>query len=131
MFKKWDIVIIVFLVIVSFLPEVVFGMVLNKEYNMTYAEVTVGGEFHSKIPLSAHSGEDIITIEVKENINKILVKDDTVEVLEANCPDEYCIKDGQISEVGESLVCLPNKVMVEIKGDIKDKDSEDDIINSH
>lgn len=128
MFKKWDIVIIVVLLMLSFIPEVIFGLVLGYNYNMTYAEITVGGKFYSKVPLSAHKGEDTIEINHDGHLNKIVIKDNKIKMIDADCPDLLCVYQGEISKVGESLVCLPNKVMVEIKGN---KVEDDDIIISH
>lgn len=128
MFKKWDIVIIVALLILSFLPVIIFGSIFGYSYGMTYAEITVGGKFYSKIPLSAHKGEDIIEINYEGHTNKVVVKDDKVTMIDADCPDLLCVYQGEISKVGQSLVCLPNKVMVEIKGN---KIEDDDIIISH
>ena len=129
MFKKLDIVIIISLIIISFIPEIVFGMVMGYNYDMTYAEITVDGEFYSKIPLSTHKGEEIIEINLDGHENIILIKDGTIKMIEADCPDSLCIYQGKISKVGQSLVCLPNRVMVEIKGDYVDDD--DDVILSH
>lgn len=128
MFKKLDILIIIVLIIISFIPEIVFGMAMGYEYDMTYAEITVGGKVHSKIPLSAHKGEDIIDINIDGHENKIMIKDDTIKMIDADCPDSLCIYQGKISRVGQSLVCLPNKVMIEIKGSFVD---DDDVILSH
>ncbi|WP_297712971.1 NusG domain II-containing protein [Clostridium sp.] len=128
MFKKLDIVIIIVLIIISFIPEIVFGMVMGYKYDMTYAEITVGGKVYSKIPLSAHKGEEIIDINIDGHENKIMIKDDTIKMIDADCPDSLCIYQGKISRVGQSLVCLPNKVMVEIKGSFVD---DDDVILSH
>ena len=33
----------------------------------------------------------------------------------ADCPDHTCKNMGKISALGEKIICLPNKVMVEIK----------------
>jgi hypothetical protein len=33
---------------------------------------------------------------------------------EAECPDRSCVKQGKISKNKESIVCLPNKVIVEV-----------------
>lgn len=129
MFKKLDIVIIVVLLVISFIPEIVFGVVMGYNFNMTYAEITVNGEFYSKIPLSAHKGEQIIDINIDEHINKIIIKDNTIRMIEADCADSLCIYQGEISRVGQSLVCLPNKVMIEIKGKVEE--DEDDVILSH
>lgn len=128
MFKKLDIVIIIALVIISFIPEIVFGMVMGYNYDITYAEITVDGEFYSKVPLSTHKGEEIIEINLDEHKNTILIKDNTIKMIDADCPDSLCIYQGKISKVGQSLVCLPNKVMIEIKGDFVE---DDDVILSH
>lgn len=33
----------------------------------------------------------------------------------ADCPDHTCKNMGKISAIGEKIICLPNRVMVEIK----------------
>ncbi len=47
--------------------------------------------------------------------NTIVIKDGTVFVSEANCKNQLCVASGKISKKGESIICLPNKVLVEIK----------------
>lgn len=42
--------------------------------------------------------------------------DQRVRVIEADCPDQIDVKQGYISRVGEIIVCLPNKLIIEIKG---------------
>ena len=48
--------------------------------------------------------------------NKIEIKDCRVRMLEASCPNHLCIRQGWISLEGQSIVCLPNKVVVRIEG---------------
>lgn len=126
MFKKWDIIIIIVLIVFSFIPEIVFGLILGKEYNSTYAEITIAGELYKNVPLSSHKGKDTIIVKTKYGKNIIEVEDNSIVIVEADCKDKICMNPGHIDKPGESLVCLPNRVMVEIKGKI-----EDDIIISH
>ena len=130
MIKKLDVVIIILLLVISFIPHLIFGVVLGYDYDRTYAEITIGGKFYKKIPLSEHSGEDIIEIKSGNHINKIKIVNNKLSIVEANCPDSLCIHQGEILKVGQSVVCLPNKVMVEIKGN-KIEDNDEDIILSH
>ena len=48
-----------------------------------------------------------------------------VRVIEADCPDELDVKQGFIENVGQVIVCLPNRVVVEIKGETKPYDKID------
>ncbi len=47
--------------------------------------------------------------------NTIVIKDGIVYMKDANCKNQVCVNTGEISKKGESIVCLPNKVIVEIK----------------
>ena len=47
--------------------------------------------------------------------NVIEIKDGVVFVKSASCKNQVCVNTGKISKKGESIVCLPNKVIVEIK----------------
>ena len=121
MFKKWDIIIIVVLICLSFIPELVFGVIMGKNYNGTYAEVTLDGKPYKKILLSEHKGEDQIDIKTEYGYNIIEIKDTSIRIEDADCRDKICIKSGFISKPGEILVCLPHKLMIEIKGNNDDK----------
>lgn len=48
--------------------------------------------------------------------NTLVIKDGKAYVTYASCPDGLCVNQGKISMTGERIVCLPNKLMVEIKG---------------
>lgn len=128
-FKKWDIIIIVLLICLSFVPELVFGVMMGKNYNGTYAEITLDGKLYKKILLSEHSGETEIDVNTKYGYNIIKIKDQSIGIIDADCRDEICIKSGFISKPGQILVCLPHKLMVEIKGN--DNDKNIDIISAH
>ena len=50
------------------------------------------------------------------NTNKIEIRDGRVRMLEASCPNHLCIRQGWIRFEGQSIVCLPNKVTVTVRG---------------
>lgn len=126
MFKKLDFVIIAVLMILSFLPEIILGASVGKGFSNTYAEITVSGELYRTIPLSKNKGEEIIKLETKYGTNLIKINNNKIGIIEADCPDQVCMNPEYIEKPGESLVCLPHKVMIEIKGM-----AEDDIILSY
>ncbi|RZI48107.1 NusG domain II-containing protein [Lactococcus kimchii] len=53
--------------------------------------------------------------------NKIQVKNGEIAVIEASCKDQIDVKRGFISKVGETIVCLPHKLVIEVMSGQKDK----------
>ena len=47
--------------------------------------------------------------------NTIEIKESKVSVINGNCHNQICVNHKPISKKGESIVCLPNKVIVEIE----------------
>lgn len=43
-----------------------------------------------------------------------MIKDGKADITEADCPDKVCVKQKPISKAGESLVCLPNKIIITV-----------------
>ncbi len=80
------------------------------------AEIYVDGEIYESIPIN---NEKEVTIDTKYGINVINIHDNGVEMTKANCPDHLCEKVGLIDQVGNRIVCLPNRVYVEIVGEVE------------
>lgn len=55
----------------------------------------------------------------------IIVKDGEAFVSESSCPDGLCIKMKSAKNVGDSIICVPNKVSVRIEGN---KSGEADVV---
>lgn len=41
------------------------------------------------------------------------IKDGSVRMIEATCPDKLCMKQKAVNHSGGTIVCLPNKVIIE------------------
>lgn len=48
--------------------------------------------------------------------NILVIKDGKAYVTHADCPDKLCMKQGKISKTGEKIVCLPNRISIEVFG---------------
>ncbi len=46
--------------------------------------------------------------------NLLVIKDGKAYISEADCPDKLCVKQGKVSKEGETVICLPHKVVIEI-----------------
>ena len=77
-----------------------------------YVRVTVDGEIYGEYKLSEDAE---IRIGDDESYNLLLIKDGEASVIEASCPDKLCVNMGWKSHSGESIICLPNRVVIEIR----------------
>jgi hypothetical protein len=125
--KKWDVIIIALFVLLSFVPVGIFAMTVagNDESDGVYAVVTVQGEEYRTIKLTGHTGSEDILVKTELGMNLIQVVDGKVMMFEADCPDQVCVYQGAASKPGDMIVCLPHKVVVEIKGTVPDEEQTD------
>ena len=57
---------------------------------------------------------EIITGETNERKNVLVISEGAAYVSEANCPDGICAAHKPVSHNGESIICLPNKVVIKV-----------------
>ena len=90
----------VFLIFQAVIPE-------KKE---KIVEITVDGVLFGMYDLSEEQTIDI------EGTNFLTIQDGKAQMSKADCPDKICVRHKAISKDGESIICLPNKVVVSIRG---------------
>jgi hypothetical protein len=78
------------------------------------AVVTIDGAVYGSYPLSEDASERIELADGSYNI--LTISEGYADVVEASCPDQICVHHNRIKYSGESIVCLPNKLIVQIKG---------------
>ena len=79
--------------------------------------VKIDGEVTQSYSLSENVEFEIKTGKNNENINIVVIENGKVRVTDADCPDGICKEYRAISYVGQTIVCLPHKVVVEIVGE--------------
>lgn len=75
--------------------------------------ITAGREEYGVYGL--HEDQEIL-IEQPSGYNRVVIRDSTVYMESADCPDKYCVEHRPISKGGETIVCLPHKIVVEVEG---------------
>jgi hypothetical protein len=96
---------------------IAFGCVLGlvillTQHKGNIVQVRVDGTIIENLQMT-----DNLTYEingVNGGTNLLIIQDGEAWVEEASCPDGLCKNMGKISQVGQSVICLPNKVVVEI-----------------
>ena len=75
--------------------------------------VSVNGKVIATYSLNEDRTEDIHTGE--DGLNRLIIKDGKAWIETASCPDGICAAHKPIHRDGESIVCLPNKVVVTVQ----------------
>lgn len=119
---KRDTILVLSMVIIAAAAFLIINFAVKKDGS--YAVIKVDGNVIKTLDLN--SGETTIEVNgYQGGVNKVVINDGKLSMTEADCPDELCVKTGKISRVGETIVCLPHRVVVEIKGS-----QDDDFIDS-
>ncbi len=96
-----------------FLAFVALAVVLsNIQPDEKIAIITVDGKKYKEVDLSF---DDTFLIETAKGTNKVCIKENTIYIEEATCPDKLCVKHGKLNNKYDSIVCLPHKVVIEYK----------------
>ncbi len=72
-----------------------------------------GGDLYARYPLN--EDRTVVVPAPKQNENVVVISGGKVSVTEASCKNQVCVKHGPISRSGESIVCLPNRLVVRIE----------------
>ncbi len=59
----------------------------------------------------------VVEVEGPIGITRVIIEDGRAWVEDSPCRDKICIKMGTVSRPGEEAVCLPNRVIVQMKGE--------------
>ncbi len=80
--------------------------------------VTVNGTLFGEYSLSENRK---VEIKSGDGYNLLVIEDGQAYVWEASCPDGICAAHRPIQNDGESIICLPNKVVVEVHAQSEDQ----------
>ena len=84
--------------------------------------VSVDKQEYGVYPLSQDARVEIRTGEREQNLNVLVIKDGEAYVESASCPDGICSSHRPISREGESIACLPNRVIINVRAQKGDDD---------
>lgn len=102
-----------------------FGLQQNTATAEKEAVLRVDGTEIKTFPLMA--GEESNTYTYKDehgDYNLIEIDGDRVRIKEADCDDQICVRRGWATKNGETIVCLPHKLVIEVRStDGGDEDS--------
>lgn len=104
---------------------IVLAVIALSVFLISGSVVGAGGDSELSISISVngkeiltrplHEGTENLTIEGYRGESYVEISGNRVRMVDSACPDKLCVRTGWISRSGESVVCLPNRVVIEIK----------------
>lgn|SRR5690554_5153942 len=114
LFKRNDIILIITILILSIF---LFISMVIKQGDGGVVVVKIGGKVHKEFSLLE---DRTYTVDFEDgSYNTFDIKDGLVEMIEASCPDQICVNHSKIQKSGETIVCLPNQLVLEIVSDVQ------------
>jgi len=118
--NKYDIILIVIITVINcFLIYYNSKNIVYSDNNeaLIYSNNELVGQYVLK---SDYKNE--FTISKDDGYNTIKIENNKIWIEDTDCPDKYCKLQGDIGSDGQVIVCLPNKLLIKIVGNNKDKE---------
>ncbi len=110
--RKGDLIIFVVLVIIGivalgynvfFVSRQVVGNTVQVEVDGMVIEEYILGQQQESVRIETNGGYNIIGFD-----------EDSVQVEVANCPDQICVHFGWVKRAGQTIICLPHRLIVRV-----------------
>lgn len=106
---RWDIIVIATILSLSLLLVAVMSLT-KKEGSVVVVEIN--GVTAGEYPLTRNG-----VFPLNGGTNVLVIEDGAAYLNYSNCPDHTCEQTGKIRYVGQTIVCLPNRLSITIQGD--------------
>ena len=106
------------ILVVASLAGIIYpAFVFRAEGGVAQVIISVDGKVVRSVKLDGH--HEVIRVEGTDGYDVVEIFDNKVRIVEADCPDKLCLKQGWIAWSPQQLVCLPNRVVVKIINSLK------------
>ena len=102
------------------------AIIIGKPPAQSYtAYVYQNGKEIARLPLDGSADGKTITVTGEDGAENIIeVTGKKVQMKSASCPDQLCVKMGWRDRPNSPIVCLPHKIVIDIKGTSDGTDAE-------
>ena len=112
MFCKRDLIVVIAVAIVIAVSAIVAAFYQKNEGDTL--RITIDGDLYGEYSLADNQ---TVTMAEKLGYNRLVIENGTAYMADADCADKYCMAYKPISKSGETIICLPHKLVVEVGGD--------------
>ena len=85
----------------------------EEELSLT-ADLYVAGALVESVPLTGPDRD--IVLPCLGGVNVVRVEKGAVFMLRADCPGQFCVSQGPIRRAGQTIACLPHRVLIVLSG---------------
>lgn len=112
--KRNDVILIVLLLTISIVWIALLALGRKSGDNvLIYSDGVLYGRY------SIHDYNDITIESGKGAYNRIIIDNNEVCMMDANCPDRVCINQGNICNSNDTICCAPNGIVIVIESNIE------------
>lgn len=126
--RPYDFVVVVLLILASFLPATIFAVTQdtqNTDQNQKVAVITIDGKEVDRFTLSPDTPHQEKTYHpTDKQYNIVEVDGERIRVKKDNSPDQIAVRTGWISKPGQTSICLPHRLVIEIKNTVPNPEDE-------
>jgi hypothetical protein len=119
-FKKADFILFVVVIAIAALTMLFYAFYFNDSGSWVVV-------YQDGVEIERYAIEEDGIYTVNET-NTFEIKNGVVDMIESECKNQICVNHLPIENVGETIVCLPNKIVVTIEGD-GEENTLDAIVN--
>ena len=109
--KQGDKFVLYGVIILIFILLVEYGFF--QRHSTKVVVIRSDGKIVKELPINKDA---VFEVKSKEGHLFVEIKNGKVRVTNSTCKDKLCEKEGWISNVGESIICLPNRISISIIG---------------
>lgn len=111
--KKADIILLIVLIVIGLAATMFIGATRTGGDTVI---IEKNGEMYGKYSLHSDKEIDVPCVDSIGSDLHVSIKDGCASVTESGCVNQVCVKHAPISQTGESIICLPNRIVVRIEG---------------
>ena len=111
--KKADYMIVGIALMLALVSFGVYRLYFASTGRAAIVEITVDGNVYKTLSLKEDATVDVPSD--GGDTNTVQIKDGKVFMKKADCPDKICVHHKGIRSNGETIICLPHKVIVTIQ----------------
>lgn len=106
--SKTDIILCVAILSVCLIGIILIRLTRDNGYNVN---IMIDGKLKDSYKLNENREFDVVS---ELGSNHVVIADGYVYVTNADCPDKVCVEHYKIGKDGETIICLPHKLVIEV-----------------